>query len=80
MGLERPKPIKPKKAHKMDENAFINAVAEMRECQKNYFATRLPLYLKRSKEWEKRVDNWLEKHYAKRRQNTLFSELKKDAK
>lgn len=63
-----------------DANAFINAVAEMRECQKNYFATRLPLYLKRSKEWEKRVDNWLEKHYAKRRQNTLFSELKKDAK
>lgn len=60
-----------------DANAFINAVAEMRECQKNYFQTRLPIYLQRSIEWEKRVDKLLEKHYASRRGQNLFNQNSK---
>ena len=52
-------------------NEFINEVAEMREAQKRYFATRRTSFLIRSKALEKEVDEKLEAHYAERRKEQL---------
>lgn len=50
-----------------DPNHFINTVAELREVQRQYFRTRIPDYLQKSKKLERRVDKLLEEHYAERR-------------
>ena len=39
---------------------FVILVRMMRESQKYYFKTRGSQHLKRAKELEKKVDNWLE--------------------
>lgn len=40
----------------MTANAFIMKVAEMRNAQREYFKTRTPEWLNRSKKLEKEVD------------------------
>jgi hypothetical protein len=40
--------------------AFIDLVSRMRSNQRDYFRTRSPESLLKSKELEKAVDNWLE--------------------
>lgn len=54
-----------------DIDRFINTVAEMRVCQKNFFTMRSALYLRQAKQLERRVDRMLEEHYAARRQPKL---------
>lgn len=41
-------------------NEFEKLVFEMRDCQKQFFATRNHEFLRRSKELEKKVDSYLE--------------------
>lgn len=48
-------------------NDFINLVAEMREAQKQYFASHKTHFLIRSKILEANIDDKLEAHFAERR-------------
>ena len=41
----------------MDSKAFYEAVVQMRKAQKEYFKSRQPSYLQRSKQYEKVVDD-----------------------
>lgn len=40
-------------------NKFITLVAQMRQAQKEYFKTRDPEILKKSKQLERSVDEWI---------------------
>ena len=44
---------------------IINAVTEMRRCQKEFFKTRDASYLRRAKELEKQVDELIDQYNGK---------------
>ena len=45
------------------EKEIITAVKAMREAQKEYFRTRSHDSLRKSKAWEKRVDDMIEEYF-----------------
>lgn len=57
----------------IDYEEFVAAVLQMRNAQKNFFATRNSWYLSESKKFEKQVDKYIEVLTAKATELPLFT-------
>ena len=54
---------------------IIKAVTEMRRYQKEFFKTRDASYLRRAKEWEKQVDELIDRYNGKTEQTQGTNQL-----